>query len=121
MKPAVLSPAARSRRICAIGRRTSAWIPGQEDVPGVLGVFLIETDRTLVDSHSALLNPGPVGYFQPFMPVAEASLCRFSGRRITILGNGAPHPGEPKDRNLITAAMGRRLRLCRPEAADETI
>ena len=29
---------------------------GQEDVAGALGVFLIETDRTLVDSHSALLK-----------------------------------------------------------------
>jgi hypothetical protein len=28
--------------------------PGQEDVAGALGVFLIETDRTLVDSHSTL-------------------------------------------------------------------
>ena len=27
---------------------------GQEDVAGALGVFLIETDRTLVDSHLAL-------------------------------------------------------------------
>ena len=31
--------------------------PGQEDVAGPLGVFLIETDRTLVDSHSTLLSP----------------------------------------------------------------
>ena len=30
---------------------------GQEDVAGALGVFLIETDRTLVDSHSTLLKP----------------------------------------------------------------
>ena len=30
--------------------------PGQEDVAGPLGVFLIETDRTLVDSHSTLLS-----------------------------------------------------------------
>jgi hypothetical protein len=29
--------------------------PGQEDVAGSLGIFLIETDRTLVDSHSTLL------------------------------------------------------------------
>src|SRR4029077_10262136 len=28
--------------------------PGQEDVAGALGVFLIETDRTLIDSHSTL-------------------------------------------------------------------
>ena len=28
---------------------------GQEDVAGALGVFLIETDRTLVDSHLALV------------------------------------------------------------------
>ena len=31
--------------------------PGQEDVAGALGVFLVETDRTLVDSHSTLLRP----------------------------------------------------------------
>ena len=31
---------------------------GQEDVAGALGVFLIETDRTLVDSHSTLFEPG---------------------------------------------------------------
>ena len=30
---------------------------GQEDVAGPLGVFLIETDRTLVDSHSTLFKP----------------------------------------------------------------
>ena len=30
---------------------------GQEDVAGALGVFLIETDRTLVDSHSTLFEP----------------------------------------------------------------
>src|SRR5437899_8487487 len=29
---------------------------GQEDVPCTLGVFLIETDRTLVDSHCTLLS-----------------------------------------------------------------
>ena len=29
---------------------------GQEDVAGALGVFLIETDRTLVDSHCTLLS-----------------------------------------------------------------
>ena len=31
--------------------------PGQEDMAGALGVFLIETDRTLVDSHSTLFKP----------------------------------------------------------------
>ena len=31
---------------------------GQEDMAGALGVFLIETDRTLVDSHSTLFEPG---------------------------------------------------------------
>ena len=30
---------------------------GQEDMAGALGVFLIETDRTLVDSHSTLFKP----------------------------------------------------------------
>ena len=30
---------------------------GQEDVAGALGVFLIETDRTLVDSHCTLFEP----------------------------------------------------------------
>jgi hypothetical protein len=30
--------------------------PGQEDVASALGVFLIETDRTLVDSHCTLLS-----------------------------------------------------------------
>ena len=30
--------------------------PGQEDMAGALGVFLVETDRTLVDSHSTLLS-----------------------------------------------------------------
>ena len=30
--------------------------PGHEDMAGALGVFLIETDRTLVDSHSTLLK-----------------------------------------------------------------
>ena len=30
---------------------------GQEDVAGTLGVFLIETDRTLVDSHCTPLEP----------------------------------------------------------------
>src|SRR5207302_7483577 len=30
--------------------------PGQEDVAGALGVFLIETDRTLVDSHCTLMS-----------------------------------------------------------------
>ncbi len=30
---------------------------GQEDVAGALGVFLIETDRTLVDSHLSPLKP----------------------------------------------------------------
>ena len=29
---------------------------GQEDVAGALGVFLIETDRTLVDSHCTLMS-----------------------------------------------------------------
>ncbi len=37
--------------------------PGQEDVAGPLGVFLIETDRTLVDSHSTLLSLGSDGSF----------------------------------------------------------
>ena len=32
---------------------------GQEDVAGPLGVFLVETDRTLVDSHFALLSLAP--------------------------------------------------------------
>src|SRR5205807_409031 len=33
MKPAVLRPAAWSRRICAIGRRTSAWMPVRNTWP----------------------------------------------------------------------------------------
>ena len=41
--------------------------PGQEDVAGALGVFLIETDRTLIDSHYALfatlLSSHVDGYF----------------------------------------------------------
>src|SRR5258705_3197503 len=42
--------------------------PGQEDVAGPLGVFLIETDRTLVDSHSTLFRaerPNGCGVFLP--------------------------------------------------------
>src|SRR6266436_8628887 len=42
--------------------------PGQEDMAGALGVFLIETDRTLVDSHSTLLRaerPNGRGVFLP--------------------------------------------------------
>ena len=34
---------------------------GQKDVAGALGVFLIETDRTLVDSHSTLFKPAAAG------------------------------------------------------------
>ena len=37
--------------------------PGQEDMAGPLAVFLIETDRTLVDSHSTLLSLGSDGSF----------------------------------------------------------
>src|SRR6185312_6904988 len=37
---------------------------GQEDLPGVLGIFLIEADRTLVDSHSTLAKAfGRLGSF----------------------------------------------------------
>ena len=40
---------------------------GQEDVAGALGVFLIEADRTLVDSHSTLSSlrrpSGRAGFF----------------------------------------------------------
>src|SRR3984893_10003259 len=35
---------------------------GQEDVAGALGVFLVETDRTLVDSHSALVSPNRISF-----------------------------------------------------------
>src|SRR5437588_269898 len=37
--------------------------PRQEDMAGPLGVLLIETDRTLVDSHSTLLSLGSDGSF----------------------------------------------------------
>src|SRR5882762_6509287 len=40
------------------GQANQRLNPGQEDVAGRLGVFLIETDRTLVDSHSTLLSLG---------------------------------------------------------------
>ena len=52
--------------------------PGQEDVAGPLGVFLVETDRTLVDSHFTLLNPGPNGSFYLVVQFVRTSLCRFS-------------------------------------------
>src|ERR1700676_2112193 len=35
---------------------------GQEDVAGALGVFLVETDRTLVDSHSTLFRAPAAGH-----------------------------------------------------------
>src|SRR6185295_2385416 len=37
---------------------------GQKDVPGALGVFLVETDRTLVDSH---LSPRKPWSFRPIL------------------------------------------------------
>ena len=51
MKPAVFRPAARSRRICGHRQPDQRLDAGQEDMAGVLCIFLIETDRTLVDSH----------------------------------------------------------------------
>jgi hypothetical protein len=33
--------------------------PGQKDMARILGIFLIETDRTLVDSHCSPLKPLP--------------------------------------------------------------
>src|SRR5450631_4425992 len=47
---------------------------GQEDVTGPLGVFLIETDRTLVDSHSTLLVEA--AHFCLVAQGIRASLCR---------------------------------------------
>jgi hypothetical protein len=42
--------------------------PGHEDMAGALGIFLIETDWTLIDSHSALFeSPGDRGRWWLFM------------------------------------------------------
>ena len=52
--------------------------PGQEDVAGSLGVFLVETDRTLVDSHFTLLNPlAAAALFMLVIQLVRTSLCRF--------------------------------------------
>ena len=57
--------------------------PGHEDVAGALGVFLIETDRTLVDSHSTLLTEPSGSLAAPAFLASHStqlrtSLCRFS-------------------------------------------
>ncbi len=72
---------------------------GQEDMAGALGVFLIEADRTLVDSHfhpleaQAALHRGGSFYLaiQPVRARLESVYVAFCDRRITNLGNGAPH------------------------------
>jgi hypothetical protein len=66
---------------------------------GALGVFLIETDRTLVDSHSTLLRaerPNGRGVFyvaiQSVRTRLELVYVAFRSQRTTNLGNGAPRP-----------------------------
>ena len=67
---------------------------GQEDVAGPLGVFLIETDRTLVDSHSTLFKSRTAARRRLFLPSHLNPLgpvyVGFCAGRTPNLGNGDP-------------------------------
>ena len=88
--------------------------PGHEDVTGALGVFLIETDRTLIDSHSALFKkpgrPLAAGLFYVVVQIVRTSLCRFSQATHQKSGQWRPAPA---DRNFVPGIPGWYFGLCR--------
>ena len=84
--------------------------PGQEDVAGSLGVFLVETDRTLVDSHFTLLNPGPNGSFYLVVQFVRTSLCRFPQPTHHNSGQWSPASA---DSNFMPDRVAAIFALCR--------